>query len=230
MEYRRLGKSGLKVSEIGLGTGSASFPGRADERTAIDIINFALESGINYIDTGETYAEGRSEILIGMAIKGKRSEVIIGTKFGHPRSTGGTEQRGSRARLMKAVEGSLRRLDTEYIDVYIMHAPDPDTPIEETLRALDDLVRTGKVRYTGCSNFAAWQICEALWTSRVDSLETFIMAESNYNLINRDIERELVPCCQTLGVGIVPIRPLAGGSLTGTYRLGNEMPEGTRFA
>ena len=133
------------------------------------------------------------------------------------------------AGLMKSVENSLRRLDTEYIDLYAMHEPDPDTPIEETLRALDDLVRVGKVRYIGCSDFTAWRLCEALWTSKAYNLESFIAAYLNYNLISREIERELVPCCQTHGVGVIPIRPQAGGFLTGKYRRGKKMPEGTRF-
>ena len=155
MQYRKIGKSGLKVSEIGLGCGSPTFAGKADEQTSVDIINHALELGINFIDTAETYAEGRSETLIGKALQGKRSQVIIGTKFGKDRSVGPTEQRGSRTRLMKAVEGSLKRLATDYIDLYIMHEPDPETPIEETLRALDDLVRVGKVRYIACSDLPA---------------------------------------------------------------------------
>ena len=229
MEYRRLGKSGLKVSAIGLGCGSATFAGNADERTSINIINHALESGINYIDTAETYADGRSETLVGKALKGKRSQVIVGTKFGKDRSVGPGEQRGSRGRLMKAVEGSLTRLDTEYIDLYVMHQPDPDTPIEETLRALDDLVRVGKVRYLGCSDFAGWQLCEALWTSKTQRLESFISAGAHYNLINRGIEQELIPCCQNFGVGVIPTMPLAQGFLTGKYRRGNEMPESARF-
>ncbi len=229
MEYRRLGKSGLKVSAVGLGTGSTTFAGRADEQTSLKIIRCALEQGINFIDTAETYAEGRSEELVGKAVKGKRSHVVIATKFGKDRSVGPDEQRGSRGHLMKAVEGSLKRLCTDYIDLYIMHEPDPETPIEETLRALDDLVRAGKVRYIGCSEFAAWQLCEAVWTSRAGNLETFIVAGAEYNLINRSIERELVPCCQSLGVGFVPTFPLAGGFLTGKYRRGQKMPEGARF-
>lgn len=230
MEYRRLGKSGLKVSAIGLGTGSTTFAGRADEQTSLKIISHALDLGINFIDTAETYAEGRSEELVGKAVKGRRSQVIIGTKFGKDRSVGPAEQRGSRGHLMKAVEGSLKRLGTDYIDLYIMHEPDTETPIEETLRALDDLVRMGKVRYIGCSEFAAWQLCEAVWTSMAGNLETFIVAGSEYNLINRGIERELVPCCQRFGVGFIPTFPLAGGFLTGKYRRGQKMPEGARFA
>ncbi len=229
MEYRRLGKSGLKVSEVGLGCGSATFTGRADEKTSLAIISHALELGITFIDTAETYAEGRSEELVGKAVKGKRSQVIIGTKFGKDRSVGPTEQRGSRGHLMKAVEGSLKRLGTDYIDLYIMHEPDPETPIEETLRALDDLVRMGKVRYIGCSGFAAWQLCACLNTAKACNLESFIAAGAEYNLINRGIERELVPCCQTFGVGFVSTFPLAAGFLTGKYHPDQQMPEGARF-
>ena len=214
---------------MGLGCASPTFAGKADEPTSISIINHALELGITYIDTAETYALGRSETLVGKALKGKRSQVIIGTKFGRDRSVGPSEIRGSRSRLLKAVEGSLKRLQTDYIDLYIMHMPDPETPIEETLRALDDLVRVGKVRYIGCSDFAPWQLCEALWTSKVHNLESFIIASANYNVIDRRIEQELVPCCLTYGVGVMPLHVLAGGFLTGKYRRGKEIPKGTRF-
>ena len=152
MEYRRLGTSGVKVSEIGLG--GNNFGGRADEKTSINVINNALEMGINFIDTADIYAHGRSEELVAQAVREKRSQVIIATKFGHPRSVGPDEQGGSRSHLMKAVDASLKRLNTDYIDLYYFHFPDPETPIEETLHALDDLVRTGKVRYIGCSNLA----------------------------------------------------------------------------
>ena len=229
MEYRRLGNSGLKVSEIGLGNNTPTIAGRADEQTSIDIIDHALELGINFIDTAYAYAEGQSEAIVGKALKGKRSQVVIATKFGLPRSVGRSEQGGSRNHVLKAVEASLRRLDTDYIDLYYIHFPDPETPIEETLRALDDLVRVGKVRYIGCSNFAAWQLCEALWTSKMHNLESFIAVQSKYNLIERGIERELVPCCQTYGVGIIPWQPLASGFLTGKYRRGQEIPAGTRL-
>lgn len=230
MEYRRLGKSGLKVSEITLGCGSATFAGTADERTALRIIAIALELGINCIDTAETYAEGRSEMLIGKALEGKRGNVIIATKFGKDRSVGPSEQRASRTRVMKAVEGSLKRLNTDYIDLYILHEPDPETPIEETLRALDDLVRSGKVRYIACSGFPAWKLCYALWVSNAQHIESFVAASSDYNLFNRDVERELVPCCLNLGVGVVPTVPLAGGFLTGKYRRGGALPEKARFS
>ena len=228
MEYRRLGKSGLKVSEIGLG--ALTFGGRADEQTSINIIEHALELGINFIDTADFYTQGRSEEIVGKAVKGNRSRVVIATKFGFPTSVGPEEQRGSRNHMMKAVDSSLRRLNTDYIDLYYIHYPDTETPIEETLRAMDDLVRSGKVRYIGCSNFPAWRLCEAMWTSKLHNLESFITVQSRYNLLDRGIERELVPCCQTYGIGVVPWAPLASGFLTGKYRRGQAMPAGARLA
>ncbi len=229
MEYRRVGKSGLKVSEIGLGCGSPTFAGTADEATAIKIISHAIESGITYIDTAETYAMGRSETMVGKALKGKRDRVVLATKFGNPKIVNNTDQRGSRSRLMKSVEGSLKRLNTDYIDLYYLHRADPETPIEETLRAVDDLVRSGKVRYIGCSNIAAWQLCEALWTSKEHHLESFAVVQNEYNIIERGIEQELVPCCQAYGVGVVPYQPLAAGFLTGKYHRGQDMPAGARL-
>jgi len=228
MEFRRLGNSGLKVSEIGLG--GNNFGRRADKETSIDIINHALEMGINFIDTAENYAQGKSEELIGLAIKGKRYDVIIATKFGHPLTVGLDRQGGSRSYIMKAIDDSLRRLNTDYIDLYYLHWPDSETPIQETMRTLDDLVRIGKVRYIGCSNYSAWQLNDALWTSKVQNLESFITVQSKYNLLERSIEQELVHCCQTHGVGIIPWGPLANGFLTGKYRRGQDIPVGTRFA
>jgi len=228
VEYRRLGRSGLKVSEIGLG--GNNFGGRANDEISLNVINHALEMGINFFDTAESYVQGRSEELVGKAVKAKRSQVIIATKFGGPRSVGPDQQSGSRSYIMKAVDASLIRLNTDYIDLYYIHFPDPKTPIQETLRALDDLVRTGKVRYIGCSNFAAWQLCEALWTSKLNSLESFITVQSRYNLLDRSVERELIPCCQSYGIGLIPWGPLASGFLTGKYRCGQEIPVGTRLA
>lgn len=228
MEYRNLGKSGLKVSEIGLGTNA--FGDRADEQVSISIVNYALELGINFIDTAEMYTQGRSEEIVGKALEGKRSQVVIATKFGHPVSVGPKERGGSRNYIMKAVELSLRRLHTEYIDLYYFHYPDTETPIEETLRAMEDLVRAGKVRYVGCSNFAAWQLCKALWTSKFRNLESFIALQSRYNVLDRSIEREVVPCCQKYGVGVVPWGPLSGGFLTGKYIRDGKRPEGTFLA
>ena len=228
MEYRRLGKSGLKVSEIGLG--GNNFGGWADEHTSIRIIDTALELGINFIDTAAMYSQGKSEEIIGKALKGKRSQVIIATKFGHSVSLGPRELGGSRSYIMKAVDLNLKRLDTDYIDLYYIHYPDMETPVEETLRTLDDLVRAGKVRYLACSNFAAWQLCEAIWCSNLHNLEPFIAVQSRYNLLDRAIERELVPCCQRYGIGVVPWGPLASGFLTGKYQRGENILAGVRLA
>ncbi len=222
MEYRRLGKSGLKVSAIGLGTNA--FGSRADEQTSIKTIEHALELGINFIDTAESYTQGRSEEIVGKAVNGKRSQAIIATKFGQVRTVGPKERGGSRSYIIKALENNLRRLNTDYIDLYYLHSPDTETPIEETLRALDDLVHAGKVRYIACSNFAAWQLCEAEWTSRLHNLEPFIAIQSRYNMLDRSIEQEIVPCCQAYGIGVVPWGPLASGFLTGKYARSPEIP------
>jgi aryl-alcohol dehydrogenase-like predicted oxidoreductase len=228
MEYRKLGKSGLRVSELGLGANN--FGWWADEQTSIAVIDHALDVGINYIDTADMYDRGRSEEFVGKALKGKRDHVVIATKFAHPMDDGPNDKGGSRHYIMKAVEASLRRLQTDYIDVYQMHVPDKETPIEETLRALADLVQAGKVRYIGCSNFAAWQLCEALWTSRVNHLHAFMTVQVRYNILERGIETELVPCCRQYDIGVVPWGPLAGGFLTGKYQQGEKAPADARLA
>jgi len=228
MEYRRLGLSGLKVSEIGLG--GNNFGWWLDEEPSIKVINYALDLGINLIDSADAYDRGRSEEIVGKAVKGKRSQVIISTKFGYPMGDGPNDKGGSRYHIMEAAEASLRRLNTDYIDLYYMHIPDPTTPMEETLRAMDDLVRAGKVRYIGCCNFLAWQLCEALWISKANHLESFVVAQSRYNLIDRRIEQELVPCCQAYGIGVIPWGPLASGFLAGEYRRGEKIPTDMRLA
>jgi len=228
MEYRRLGNTGLKVTEIGLG--GNNFGWWADEQTSIKVIHHALDSGINFIDTADSYDRGNSETFIGKAIKGRRSQVIIATKFYSVMGDGPNERGGSRYHIMEAVEASLKRLQTDYIDLYQMHFHDAETPIEETLRTLDDLVRAGKVRYIGCSNFNAWQLCEALWTSRLYNLNSFVTVQPQYSLLNRQIESELVPCCQAYGIGVIPYSPLAGGFLTGKYRKGKEQETDGRLA
>ena len=228
MEYRKLGNSGLKVSEISLG--GNVFGKWADEQTSMAVINHALDMGINYIDTADMYGQGYSEELVGKALKSKRAQVIIATKFGWVIGDGPNEGGASRYYIMKAVDASLRRLQTDYIDLYQIHLPDPTTPIEETLRALDDLVRAGKARYIGCSNFAAWQLCEALWTSKVNNLQYFVTVQPRYNLLERQIETELVPCCQAYNIGVIPWGPLVGGFLTGKYRKGQEAPTGARLS
>ena len=220
MEYRNLGASGLKVSVLGLG--GNNFGWWIDEQRSAAVINHALALGINYIDTADMYDKGRSEEYIGLTLKGRRTQVIIATKFSGQMGEGHNERGGSRWYIMRAVEASLKRLNTDYIDLYQIHFPDPTTPIEETLRALDDLVRAGKVRYIGCSNFAGWQLSEALWTSYVNNLNHFVTIQTKYNLFERQIEQELVPCCKAHGVGVIPWGPLAGGFLTGKYLRGEQ--------
>ena len=216
MEYRNLGSSGLKVSVLGLGANT--FGWWIGEQDSARVIDHALELGINFIDTADMYDKGQSEEYIGRTLKARRTDVLIASKFGTPMGEGVNDRGGSRWYVMRAVEASLKRLKTDYIDLYQIHRPDPTTPIEETLRALDDLVKAGKVRYIGCSNFAAWQLSEALWTSRVNNLHSFVTVQPKYNFFERQIEQELVPCCKAHGVGVIPWGPLAGGFLTGKYR------------
>ena len=226
MEYRTLGKSGLKVSEIGLG--GNNFGGRADEKTSAEVLSCAFDLGVNFVDTSPAYGLGRSEEIIGKAVKGRRSDIIIATKFGSHSNFRPDRQRGARMYIMESIEGSLKRLGTDYVDVLYMHNPDPETPILETLRTLDNLIRMGKVRYIGCSSFAAWQLADALWTSRAHNLESFVVAGGRYNIFERYLEREFVPCCTAFGVSLVPTVPLAGGFLSGKYRRGEPTPKATR--
>lgn len=228
MEYRKLGNSGLKVSEIGLG--GNTFGWWADEPTSIAVINHALDMGINFIDTADMYDRGRSEEFVGKAVKSRRAQVIIATKFSYAMGEGPNDKGGSRHYIMRAIDASLRRLQTDYIDLYQMHRPDPATPIEETLRTLDDLVRAGKVRYIGCSNFTGWQLCEARWTSLVHNLHSFVTVQTRYNLLERQMETELAPCCQAYHLGVIPWGPLAGGFLTGKYRPGKKAPADGRLS
>jgi aryl-alcohol dehydrogenase-like predicted oxidoreductase len=228
LEYRYLGKSGLKVSAIGLGTNN--FGRRLDADASALVINHALDMGVNMIDTSNSYGDGYSEEYIGRALKGKRDKAIIGTKVSSAVGDGPNDGGNSRQHIMAAVEDSLRRLKTDYIDLYQIHWHDPHVPIEETLRALDDLVRQGKVRYVGCSNFTAWQVCEAAWTSKTLGISEFVSVQPRYSLMDREIEAELVPFCASYGVGILPYYPLANGFLTGKYRRGQSAPDGTRLA
>jgi len=227
MEYRKLANSSFRVSEIGLG--GNTFGWTIDEQASIPVINYALDQGINYIDTADRYNRGRAEECVGKAIKSRRHEIILATKFGRGMGEGPNFSGGSRYYIMRAVDASLKRLQTDYIDLYQMHEPDPETPIEETLRALDDLVKAGKVRYIGTSNFAAWQLCEAIWTSKVNNLHSFVTEQPRYNILDRKIEEELVPFCQTHKIGIIPWAPLAGGFLTGKYRKGEKAPSDWRL-
>lgn len=227
MEYRNLGRSGLKVSEVGLG--GNNFGWWVDEPASAAVIEAAIETGVNFIDTADIYDRGHSEEFIGRALKGKRQSVIIATKFGMPMGQGPNEKGGSRQYILSASEASLRRLQTDYIDLYYMHTADASTPIEETLSALDSLVRSGKVRYLGCSNFAPWQVSEAMWTARTGHFTPFVVVQQQYNLLARQIEQELLPCCQAHDLGVIPYSPLANGFLTGKYRRGQEPPKDSRM-
>jgi aryl-alcohol dehydrogenase-like predicted oxidoreductase len=228
MEYRRLGSSGLEVSTIGLGC--TNFGVRRDAAETKVIIDAALDRGINLIDTANTYSAGKSEECVGQALEGRRHEIVLTSKFGQPTGPGPMEMGGSRHHIMRAVEDSLRRLRTDYIDLYQMHVPDPHVPIEETLRALDDLVRQGKVRYLGASCFEAWQLCEALWTSRSGGLERFVSTQCHYSLLTRDIEHHVMPLCENYGIGLLPFFSLESGLLTGKYTSGAELPPDARAA
>jgi aryl-alcohol dehydrogenase-like predicted oxidoreductase len=228
MEYRRLGNSGLKVSAVGLGANN--FGRRLDERGSARVIDQALDLGINFIDTANVYSKGGSEECIGKALKGKRDRAIVATKFGRVMGDGPNERGASRLHIMNEAEASLRRLQTDYIDLYQLHIHDPETPIAETLMALEDLIRQGKVRYIGCSGVTAWQACEALWTSRMLKIHGFVSVQPYYNLLRRDAEKELIPFCRAYGLGVIPYFPLESGFLTGKYRRGEPPPPGTRFA
>mgnify|MGYP000103162858 CR=1 FL=1 len=228
MQYRTLGRTGVKVSELCLGT--MMFGGPADEAESRRIIERALDAGINFIDTADMYVNGQSEAIVGRALAGKRDRVVLATKGCNPMGPDVNQQGLSRRWLMQALDGSLKRLGTDWIDIYYAHKPDPDTPWEETLRALDDMVRAGKVRYIACSNFRAWQVCEALWLSKLHGWERFSCVQPLYNIVNRDIEVELLPLCQAQRLGVVTYSPLARGILTGKYKVGEPFPEGSRAA
>jgi aryl-alcohol dehydrogenase-like predicted oxidoreductase len=227
MEYRCLGRSGLAVSAVGLGTNN--FGARIDYQQTDRVIHQAVDIGVNLIDTSNTYGKTLSEEYIGKSTKGIRGQVLLATKVAGPIGQGPNQGGASRKHIMEQVELSLQRLQTDHIDLYQMHYPDSGTPIEETLRTLDDLVRGGKVRYIGCSNYAAWQVAEAVLTSHALHLEAFISVQPPYNMLEREVERELIPCCRTYGVGILPYYPLASGFLTGKYLHGKPVPKGTRL-
>ena len=214
MEYRQLGSSGLKVSTVGLGTNN--FGGRIDAERSAAVLRQCIDEGINFIDTANIYGRSVSEQHIGETVKGIRSQVLIATKVSGAMGDGPNDRGNSRYHIMEQVEASLRRLQTDYIDLYQIHFTDPSTPIEETLRALDDLVRQGKVRYIGCSNFAAWQVCEAYWTSKALNLNAFVSVQPEYSMLNRDVERELVPFCEAYNVGVIPYFPWPADSSRGS--------------
>ena len=228
MEFRNLGRSGLQVSLVGLGCNN--FGGRIDLAATRLVVHRALDAGITLFDTADSYGNrGGSETMLGELLGDRRKDIVLATKFSQPMDDAQTLKGASRRYIMTAVEASLRRLKTDWIDLYQQHLPDPLTPIEETLRALDDLTRQGKVRYIGCSNQPAWQVTQAVWTSRMHDLNAFASAQDEYSLLARDAERELLPALNAHGLGLLPFYPLAGGLLTGKYKRGQPLPEKARL-
>jgi aryl-alcohol dehydrogenase-like predicted oxidoreductase len=234
VEFRFLGRTGLRVSEICLGT--MTFGGQADERESFAIMDAAADADVNFLDTADVYplggsleTVGRTEEIVGKWLKGKRDRFVVATKCTFPTGPGPNDRGSSRRHILQAVDASLRRIQTDYIDLYQMHRVDQRTPMEETLRTLDDLVRAGKVRYVGVSNYPAWRIALMLGIAERHGWERLASTQPRYNLLLRDIEDEVVPLCQHEGLGIIPYNPLAGGFLTGRYRKEQEPEEGTRF-
>lgn len=230
MEYRSLGRTGTKVSQLCLGC--LMFGGRTNESDSMDIIDRAIEGGINFFDTANMYVRGRSEEMVGKAFKrnGKRDRIVLATKVHFRMDAEDPNAQGnSRRHIIEQCEASLQRLQTDYIDLYQIHRPCSDIPIDETLRALDDLIRGGKVRYIGSSTFAAWQVVESLWASKELGLNRFICEQPPYHLLDRSIERELVPMALTYGTALIPWSPMAGGFLTGKYRRGAARPANGRY-
>ena len=237
MQVRHLGCTGLKVSEVCLGT--MTFGNQADEATAFRIMDVADAAGVTLFDTADVYplggdetTRGRTEEIVGHWLRDRRARdrIILATKCRGRMGPHPNDEGLSRAHILRACDESLRRLHTDYIDLYQVHSPDPETPIEETIRALDDLVRAGKVRYIGCSNYPAWQLATALWTSDKQGWVPFASAQPRYNLLFRMIEDEILPLCRAQGVGVIVYNPLAGGMLTGRYHRGQQVENGTRFA
>ncbi|WP_082129937.1 aldo/keto reductase [Aneurinibacillus tyrosinisolvens] len=232
MQYKKLGKTGLEISTLCLGT--MAFGRWIDEEASVSILNTALDRGINFIDTANFYGKGQdteapygtgeSEAILGRALKGRRDKVVLATKVGIHMGHGKNESGLSRTHIMREVENSLHRLQTDYIDLYQVHIFDPATPLEETLRTLDDLVRQGKVRYIGCSNFAAWQIMKSHAISERMNLEKFVSVQPQYNLLSREIEQELLPFCESEGVGVMVYSPMARGMLSGKYKNQEDAP------
>ncbi len=229
MDIRNLGASGLRVSAVGLGCNN--FGQRTDLETSRKVIHRALDLGITLFDTADIYAGmGGSETVLGTVLGDRRKDIVLATKFSKPMATDGTKQGASRRYIMSAVEASLKRLRTDYIDLYQQHDYDPLTPLEETLRALDDLVTQGKVRYLGNSNFPAWRIAEAEFTARAMNVSRFVSCQDEYSLVVRDIEKDLLPAAREYKLGLLPFFPLASGLLTGKYKRGADAPPDTRFA
>jgi len=226
MNFKRLGNSGLQVSALGLGTNA--FGKRADQDTSIQIVHTALDHGINFIDTANIYAGSESERIIGLALESRRHEAVLATKAGLVKHDGPNGSGSSRHHLMQELEDSLRRLKTDYVDLYQIHTFDPNTPLEETLRTLDDMVSSGKVRYIGASNYTAWQLMKAIGISEARSFAKYISIQCSYSLADRTPENELLSLCLDQGVGIIPYFPLAGGILTGKYNSNSSAPSGSR--
>jgi aryl-alcohol dehydrogenase-like predicted oxidoreductase len=213
-----------------LALGAATFGRQCDVAASAAIVERALDLGINVVDTADVYGDGTSEEYVGRAIRGRRRDVVLATKFANPTGAGPLSSGASRRYVLEAVQASLRRLRVDYVDLYQIHSWDPNTPIEETLRALDDLVRRGDVRYVGCSNFRAWQVVESQWVARTEHLSPLISIQVPYHLLDRSVEAELVPACQRYGVGVLPYFPLAGGFLSGRYQRGQVLPADARLA
>jgi aryl-alcohol dehydrogenase-like predicted oxidoreductase len=226
MEYRTLGGSGLKVSALGLGANQ--FGGKVDQETVRNILGAALDLGVNFIDTADVYQGGKSEECIGAGLECRRQAALIATKFFGRTREGPNEVGASRYHILRAVEGSLRRLNTDYIDLYQIHQWDSETPLEETMRALDDLIASGKVRYIGASNFTAWQLTWANALAELNGWSKFVSIQPHFHMFERGIEKELIPACAFFDIGILPYFPLAGGFLTGKYRQGQPPPPGSR--
>lgn len=228
MEYRSLGRTGAQVSALCLGC--MNFGDDCNEADSIALMHRALNDGINFWDTADVYSRGISETIVGKALVGKRDEVFLATKAFNKMGDGPNDWGSTRYHLISACEASLKRLGTDHIDLYQLHRPHPAVPIDETLRAMDDLVTSGKVRYVGTSTFAAWQVVESLWASKELGLNRVVCEQPPYNLLDRRIERELLPMCRTYGLATIPWAPLAGGILTGKYRVGQARPDGARYA
>jgi aryl-alcohol dehydrogenase-like predicted oxidoreductase len=228
MQHRLLGRTGVRVSPLCLGT--MMFGGPTTSADSTRIIHKALDAGLNFIDTADMYVAGESERIVGQALAGRRDRVVLATKGRHKMGEGPNDWGASRLYLRQALDASLKRLGTDYVDLYYVHAPDYDTPIDESLRFLDDAVKHGKILYPACSNFRAWRVCEALWTSDKLGFARFAAVQPLYNLVNRDIEVELLPLCQEHKLGVVTYSPLARGILTAKYKPGETFPEGSRAA
>lgn len=228
MKYRKLGRSGLDVSAVGLGTNN--FGRKLDFKASEIVILSALDNAINTIDTSNSYGDGLSEEYIGKSLKGRRQEAVLATKVASPQGEDPNNKGASRKHILEQVEISLKRLQTDYLDLYQIHFPDPHTPIDETLLVLDDLVKAGKILYAGCSNFDSWQLAQAMERSKSLQISGFVSIQPHYSMLQREIESEILPCCVEYGVGILPYFPLENGLLTGKYKRNSTVPKGSRLS